>query len=147
MKESLPGVGSDVISKQGLVFAPLQPVNSTVLPIRPTGGQIGGAGKLVVHNGAIPQRRPQDLVAPLDEHVEQSFELVTLHDRLVVTRDGCFRHGYPPLPMAPFRSSSHHILSLTSRRHKLSPLSSSTFGRLRENRNGALFKTLTPAIG
>ncbi|OGR96277.1 MAG: hypothetical protein A2V88_15065 [Elusimicrobia bacterium RBG_16_66_12] len=80
MEELFRGGGAMGVAKERLVGTLLQTVRATVLLIRPPDRRIFEGGQLVIDDGTVTNRRPQNPISPADESVKQPMELVTLYN-------------------------------------------------------------------
>ena len=77
---ALPRVRPDRVPEPRLVVAALEPVGGRLLHLGPARGQLVCRGDLVVDDRAFPAGRPDDAVATIAEHADESVQPVEVDD-------------------------------------------------------------------
>ena len=80
MQEALPRRRPYNVTEEGLVVPLFQAVETAVLPVRPTDGEIRQGGELIVLDGAVPDPGTQHLVALGCQGVQELLEIPAGHD-------------------------------------------------------------------
>jgi hypothetical protein len=83
MQKFLPRMRPHGVAKERPIGPPFEAIGFTILLVGPTGGEIADRLDLVVHDGAIADRWPDNLVASLGERIKLRLEVLGFDDDVI----------------------------------------------------------------